>query len=162
MGDVFKAGGKPQWLLGIAAWRLTTMLVFLYPVTVRWGIVGVSALSAIVSIVDFIISMTLVNRIAKTTFGDFARILAPIAALSLVSVVVARLAFWASYGLYPPLALLIAGSVMVIVYAALVLILDSEVRQRMVRILSEIPAGARLVRRIGIQPAPSGSLADDQ
>ncbi len=161
MGDVFKAGGKPHWLLGIAAWRLTTMLVFLYPVTMLWGIVGVSALSAVVSVADFVISIALVNRIAKTTFADFARILAPITALSLVAVGVARLAFAATYGFYPPLALLIAGSVVVVVYALLMLRLDSEVRQRILRILSDVPAGARLVRRLGIQPVASGPLPDD-
>jgi O-antigen/teichoic acid export membrane protein len=152
MGEVFKAGGKPQWLLGIAAWRLTTMLVFLYPVTVRYGIVGVSALSAIVAVVDFGVSVFLVNRIAHTRAADFARILAPTFAMSLVAVVVARLVFALCYDVYPPLALLIAGLTMVVVYAALVLRLDSEVRQRMIGLLSEKAFGVRLLTRLGVTP----------
>ena len=43
MGSVFKATGKPKWLFYIAVWRLCTMAALLYPVTIRWGIVGVSA-----------------------------------------------------------------------------------------------------------------------
>ena len=152
MGDVFKAGGKPQWLTGIAAWRLVTMLVFLYPATVKYGIVGVSALSAIVAIVDYMISMFLVNRLAKTTVGDFARILGPFFGLAIVAVVVAELAFKASYSFYPPLALIIAGVTMVIVYASLVLSLDGEVRTRMVGLMSEVPVGLRLLQRLGIRP----------
>jgi len=152
MGDVYKAGGKPQWLVWIAIWRLTTMLVFLYPVTVTYGIVGVSALSAIVAIVDFVISTFLVNRIVKTGFGDFARILAPIFAMSLVAVAVARLVFAAIYDLYPPFALLVAGAAMVAAYAVIVLIVDAEVRQRLLSLLSEVPIGTRLLRKLGIQP----------
>lgn len=158
MGEVFKAGGKPQWLLGIAAWRLTTMLIFLYPVTVRYGIVGVSALSAVVAVVDFIISVTLVNRIAKTGYGDFARILAPLFALSVASVIVAHLVFSALYSVYPPLALVIAGGVMVIVYGVLILRLDSEVRNRMIGLMSELPIGVRVLERLGVQPRRAGAV----
>lgn len=154
MGDVFKAGGKPQWLLGIAAWRLTTMLVFLYPVTVYFGIVGVSALSAVVSVVDFAISVVLVNRIAKTHVADFFHILAPFFTLSLLAAGVARLVFALSYGVYPPLALLLGGLTMVIVYAVLVWVLDGEVRGRLLGLAGEVPATARLLRRIGVEPRP--------
>jgi O-antigen/teichoic acid export membrane protein len=159
MGDVFKAGGKPQWLLGIATWRLLTMLVFLYPVTTRYGIVGVSALSVIVAVVDFVISALLVGRIVQTGLRDFARILAPGLLLSAVAVGVARLAFAAAYGIYPPLALVIAGATMVTIYAALVLALDSEVRNRLLGLLSEVPAGTRLLRRLGVR-TPAVSPAD--
>ncbi len=157
MGEVFKAGGKPQWLLGIAAWRLTTMLVFLYPVTVRYGIVGVSALSAVVAILDFGISIFLVNRIAHTSAGDFVRILAPIAGMAVAAVIVARTVFALSYDLYPPVALLFAGATMVIVYALLVLRLDGEARNRMIGLLGEVPAGVRLLQRLGIQRRSVGT-----
>lgn len=158
MGDVFKASGKPQWLLGIAAWRLTTMLVLLYPVTVRYGIVGVSALSAVVSVADFIISTYLVNRVVKTSFADFARILTPFAVLSLIAALAARLVFAAAYGFYPPLALLLAAATMVAVYATLTLALDAEVRQRILGLISDVPAGARLLSRAGIRPQVAAPL----
>ena len=47
---------------------------------------------------------------------------------------------------------------MIVVYAALVLALDGEVRRRMLGLISEAPAGMRLLRRLGLQPqtaAPS-------
>jgi O-antigen/teichoic acid export membrane protein len=154
MGDIFKAGGKPQWLFGIAVWRLATMAIFLYPVTVKWGIVGVSALSAVVAIADFAISVLLVNRIAKTRLLDFVRILSPIMGLSLVSVAAARLVFRVASSFYPPLALILAGAHMVIIYAIMVLALDNEVRTRMIRLLGELPAGERLLHRLSIHLPP--------
>jgi len=69
MGNAIKAGGKPQWITAIATWRLTTMAVFLYPATSRYGIVGVGGLSAIVAIVDFGISVWMVGHIVHTTWG---------------------------------------------------------------------------------------------
>lgn len=151
MGDVFKARGKPQWLLGIAAWRLATMAVFLYPVTVYWGIVGVSALSALVAVVDFGISMTLCNRVAGTTYGDFAGILAPVGALSAVSALAGWVVFRLFYGLYPPLALVLGAATMVLGYAALVLRLDGEVRLRLWGMAARVPAAARVGQRLGWQ-----------
>ena len=40
MGTIFQAGGKPQWLTSIAAWRFVTMTALLYP-SIKWaGLVG--------------------------------------------------------------------------------------------------------------------------
>ncbi|PKO24171.1 MAG: hypothetical protein CVU38_00345, partial [Chloroflexi bacterium HGW-Chloroflexi-1] len=75
MGSIFRAMGKPQWLTYIAAWRLTTMLVFLYPVTMRWGIAGVSALSLVVAVVDFVISASLVGRLVTAPWFVYAGLL---------------------------------------------------------------------------------------
>ena len=88
MGDMFKAGGKPQWLLRIAILRLTVMAVLLYPVTTMWGIVGVSAFSALVAVLDFILATYLVNRLAGTTWRDFAVILLPFLVMAVVSAIV--------------------------------------------------------------------------
>ncbi len=71
MGNVYRGGGRPQYLTYIAVWRLTTMALLLYP-AIRWaGIVGVSALSAAVSLVDFVISVTLAHRILHTGWRDY-------------------------------------------------------------------------------------------
>jgi O-antigen/teichoic acid export membrane protein len=158
MGEVFKAGGKPQWLLGIAAWRLATMLILLYPVTVRYGIIGVSVLSALVAIADFVISTFLVNRVARTSFADFGRILAPLFAMSVAAVLVAEIVFRLAYSYYPPLALLLAGLTMITAYIILVLALDGEVRQRMVMLVGEVPIGSRMLRRAGIRPQIASPL----
>ena len=119
MGNVFKGGGKPKWLTGIALWRLTTMALLLYPATLRWGINGVAGLSAIVSIVDFFISGTLANRVINSSWRDYAHILLPILGYSIVSGALG----WAA----PKLAslgrgvwaLLLGGSIMIIAYGVL-------------------------------------------
>jgi O-antigen/teichoic acid export membrane protein len=160
MGPVFKAGGKPQWLVGIATWRLATMLILLYPVTVRYGIVGVSALSAAVAVADLIISATLVNRIISTKMADFVRILSPFLGLSVLSAAIARAVYWALGGIYPPLALLIAAFSMVLVYGVLVWHVDSEARNRIVGLLSEKPVGKLLLRVLHIQALPA-TVADE-
>ena len=136
------------------------MAICLYPVTVRFGIVGVSALSAIVAVVDFIISAALVNRIARTSFADFARILAPLFGLSIAAVIVARIVFGLTYDVYPPLALLIAGATMVVVYALLVLRLDGEVRNRMIGLMSEVAVGVRLLDLVGVAPRRADAMDD--
>jgi len=59
MGSVLKAGGKPHWLVGIATFRLAVMAIGLYPATRYYGITGVSALSSVVAVVDFFISLIL-------------------------------------------------------------------------------------------------------
>ncbi len=152
MGPVFKAGGKPQWLVGIATWRLATMLILLYPATVWYGIVGVSALSAMVAVADLIISAILVNRIISTDMKDFAQILAPFLGLSIVAATIARAVLWALQGIYPPFALLMAGITMVIVYGVLVWRVDSEARNRIVGLLSEVPLGMRVLHMLRIDP----------
>jgi len=128
MGSIFRAMGKPQWLTYIAAWRLVTMLVFLYPVTVRWGINGVSALSVSVAVVDFVISASLVGRLVDAPWRAYARILIPPGAAALAAGLIAH---W----LYPYLPLtkasfnlLAAGTLLVLIYAGLVWLVDHEVR----------------------------------
>ena len=128
MGSIFRAMGKPQWLTYIALWRLTTMLIFLYPVTKRWGINGVSALSAIVAVVDFVISANLVGRLVEAPWRAYARMLIPTGVVALIAGLVAR-------GLYPylplpktALKLIGAGVILVLVYAVLAWLTDRELR----------------------------------
>ncbi len=130
MGNVFKAGGKPKWLMYIAAWRLSMMLVFLYP-AIKWGgIVGVSLFSAVISVIDFGISTILANKIVQAKWGDYARILIPQAVVSVIAVLAGKLVYWNTRGLVRALVRLAgAGVVVVIVYTAIMLIIDPEVRQ---------------------------------
>ena len=72
---VFKAGGKPHWLTYIAVSRLVVMGILLYPAAKYFGIVGVSVLSAVVSVVDFFISAALTNRITRGRLSDYVHAL---------------------------------------------------------------------------------------
>ena len=132
MGPMFQARGKPQWLFYIALWRLITMAALLYP-SIRWGgIIGVSALSAVVSVVDFFISATLVNRLIRAEMMDYARLLLPIFILSVVAGLIGKVAQGALgiAGLRPLWAMLGGGGAMVLAYAALTWWRDGEVREQ--------------------------------
>jgi hypothetical protein len=131
MGTIFQAGGKPQWLTGIAAWRLVTMAALLYPAIVWGGLVGVCVLSAAVAVVDFFISASLVNRILEARLSTYARLLLP---LFLRAGLAGGLGFlverWLlSIGLWDLLALLTGGVVVVLVYGILMWWRDAEMRQ---------------------------------
>jgi O-antigen/teichoic acid export membrane protein len=130
MGSVFKAAGKPKWLLYIATWRLATMGLLLYPATVRWGVVGVSALSAIVSVVDFGVSVVLVNRAIGTSVLDYVKMLAPILVFSTVAAATSRAA---APGLYDLLgktyfSLPVCAVILAVIYGGLLWLTDAELR----------------------------------
>lgn len=141
MGNIFKASGMTKWLTYIALWRLITMLLFLYPATKYYGIVGVSALSAAVSVVDFFISATLVNRIIHARAREYLRVLGPILLVALGSAAVARVAqeqFRATP--HARIAFITALMVMVIVYVAGIWVVNRDMRhkvQAMIRVLGE-------------------------
>ncbi len=135
MGSIFLAMGKPQWLTYIAAWRLTTMLITLYPVTKRWGIEGVSILSAIVAVVDFVISATLVNRLVDAPWRAYVQRVGPPTLAALAAGLAAR-------GLYPylqlgkasptagmiSLRLMAVGVLLVLCYAGLLWLVEPHFR----------------------------------
>lgn len=159
MGNVFRGMGKPQWLTYIALWRLVTMLAALYPVAKTWGINGVAALSAIVAVIDFVISATLVNRLIRTPISAYASVFLPTGLASLIAGVIA-------HGLYPhlPLAramyrLPAAGALLVLLYAAFIWLLDPQFRAA---VRSGLRAGLRLVRaRVNRRVGPGGPSAGD-
>jgi len=133
MGNVFKAGGKPKWLTYIALWRLGMMLIFMYP-AIKWGgIVGVSLFSAVVSVIDFAVSIVLANRIIHASWGKYVRILVPQGIASVIAVLAGKVVYWETRGLTRALVRLGGAAVaVVIVYAAIMLAIDPEVR-RLVR-----------------------------
>jgi O-antigen/teichoic acid export membrane protein len=159
MGNVFRAMGKPQWLTYIAVWRLATMLVFLYPVVKLWGIVGVSAFSTGVAVVDFWISGTLTGRLVDAPWRAYARILLPTGAAALAAGIVVQ---W----LYPTLQLprtwqnlVTAGILIVVLYAVLVWLTDPQFRQA---VRSAFLAMHRLLRQqrgdgstVAVEPPPA-------
>jgi len=130
MGNVFKAGGQPKWLTYIALWRLTMMLIFLYP-SIQWGgIVGVSLFSAIISVIDFGISVFLANKIIHASWGKYVQILVPQGVASVIAVLAGKLVYWNTWGLTRAIVRLgAAGVAVVIVYAGIMWAIDPEVRQ---------------------------------
>lgn len=138
MGSVFKAGGKPNWLTYIALWRLGMMGIFLYPATRYYGIVGVSVLSAIISIADFIISAALTNKLIYGRFIDYIGALWLPTVLSISSALLATWLYGHMAGRHDFIALVVAGASMVIVYGLLVLGLDKDVRHFIANLLLDV------------------------
>lgn len=135
MGSIFKAGGRPNWLTYIALWRLATMGIFLYPATKYYGIVGVSVLSAIVAVVDFLISAALTNKLIYGRLVDYIQALWLPIVLSVLSALLATWSYARMAGRHDFIALVMAGALMVIVYGLFVLILDKEARRFIMNLL---------------------------
>jgi O-antigen/teichoic acid export membrane protein len=128
MGSVFRAAGKPHWLTYIAVWRLSVMGIFLYPATRYYGIVGVSVLSSVVSIVDFVISATLTSSVIHGKLVDYVRALWLSGVVSLLSAAAGLWSYQHMSGAHDFIALVLAGSVMMGIYALFVLLIDTETR----------------------------------
>lgn len=137
MGIIFQSGGKPQWLSSIALWRLVTMAALLYP-AIRWGgLIGVCVLSAVVAMVDFVISATMVNKIVQARMATYVRLLTPLFVYSLVAAAIGYGAeqVLLSLGVWAVAALVIAGAVVLAVYGLLAWWRDKQVRAEGTKLL---------------------------
>jgi len=144
MGSVFKAGGKPNWLTSIAIARLVVMGILLYPAAKYFGIVGVSVLSMVVSIVDFVVSTALTNRIIHGNVIDYVNALWAPCLFSLLSAVLARWSYERIVaGGYGFISLVMAGLLMVLLYGVLVFVFDRDVRQFVLSSLSTLESVGR-------------------
>ena len=129
-----------------------TMLMFLYPATKRYGIDGVSALSAIVAVVDFVISASLVGRLVAAPWGAYARMLIP---TSLIAAIACGAARWVYPAMpFPKTALNLAstGLLLVLIYATLAWAMDRELRDT-ARSLTRQALNLYRQRALGGRPA---------
>jgi len=129
MGNVFKVGGKPKWLFYIASLRLAVMAVCLYPAIKYRGVVGVSALSAIVAVIDFFLSVYLTNRILHASWKRYARLLVP---MFVTSVATALFGHWVYLRIWefvhPFVSLPLTGGLAALLYFSVMYAYDPEVR----------------------------------
>ena len=146
MGSVFKAGGKPVWLTYIALLRLVVMALFLYPATKYFGVVGVSVLSAGVSVADFLLSSYLTNRIVRGSWLDYVRALALQLVLALVSAALAKFSYARMAGGHGFIALATGTILMGVSYSLAVFMLDGHVGRLVLGLLTDAgEAGRRLL-----------------
>jgi len=143
MGNVFKAGGKPQWLTYMALLRLAEMGIFLYPAVLYHGIIGVSVLSAAVSVLDFVLSAALTNQIVHGTLTDYLRALGPATLFSLLVTAVGLWAYAHMASAHGLIALLVTAALMVTLYAVLVMLFDSDVRALVLGVLQRLDRAGR-------------------
>jgi len=148
MGNIYRALGKPQWLTYLATWRLITMGVLLIP-SIWWGgIVGVSILSAVVAVVDFIIAAWLLNRLLGSGYKLWFRRLGPIFLISGVSAGVAFLVMQVAPAPHRLVPFLLASIVMVSIYAALSWFFEPIFRRITLGVLNRIGPTRGLAARL--------------
>ncbi len=129
MGNVFKAGGKPKWLLYVATARLLVMGALLYPVVDKYEINGVAGLSAVVSVLDFALSAYLTNRILRASWKLYVQILVPMAIASIGTTLLSRQVYlWLSGYLHPFVALPLSGGLAILSYLVLMCLYDPQIR----------------------------------
>lgn len=147
MGGILKAGGKPHWLARIAAIRLVAMVGLLYPATVQYGILGVAVLSAAVSLVDFVASTWMVNRIIHARATDYVSMLLPPFVIAVGAAGVARaifpyLSFMKGYYSLP-----LAGAIMMGVYGVVLWVADPDARHMVRSTCNDVWQRGRLILR---------------
>ena len=130
MGNVFKAGGRPKWLVGVATWRLATMAIFLYP-AIKWrGVLGVAQLSVAIALVDFGISVVLTNRIVHASWRRYASILVPMIVVAVGTTLISyQLYQWLEPRLHPFISMPLCGALALGSYLAILWTFDKELRQ---------------------------------
>ena len=157
MGSIFRAMGKPQWLTSIALWRLITMVVTLWVVLVPLGlgIKGVSWLSLVVAVIDFVICAVLVNRLMAAPAIAYVHRIVPALTAALTAGFIAHWLYPRLPLPRPSLRLLAAGVLLVMLYAILVWLIDPPFR-------ATLRMGAAALRRLPAQrsrsvPTPEAS-----
>ncbi len=149
MGNIYRSLGKPQWLTYLATWRLVTMLVLLIPSILWGGIVGVSILSAVVAVIDFIIAAWMVNRLLGGGYRPYIRRLGPIFLISGVSVGIAFLAMQVTPSTYRLLPFLVATLVMILIYSLLSWFFEPLFRRITIGMLNYMGPTRALAARLG-------------
>ena len=129
MGPIMRAMGKPQWLSALALWRFITMAVLLYPAILWKGIIGVSILSALVAVVDFGIAAWMTKQLIGGRYRTYIRILGPSLAAATLSALIAWLALPYLPSPHRLIPFLIAGVIMMALYAVIMWWADSLFRQ---------------------------------
>ncbi|MGB2771493.1 MAG: hypothetical protein WBF31_04165, partial [Anaerolineae bacterium] len=92
------------------------------------GVVGVSALSAIVAVVDWFISAWLCNKVIGASLRMYGRLLLPALAFAILSAAITFGLRTLLFGEASLLSLLFSGAVAMTLYAGLTLAADSELR----------------------------------
>ncbi|MFH1085053.1 MAG: polysaccharide biosynthesis C-terminal domain-containing protein, partial [Chloroflexota bacterium] len=129
MGNVFKAGGRPKWLLYIAAWRLATMAALLYPAIRFAGINGVAGLSALVAIVDFVLSLVLTNRILRAPWRRYSETLVPMLLAAVGTTMLCHQGYlYIGHSLHPFIGLPLMGGLALAIYGGLMYLYDPDLR----------------------------------
>ena len=131
MGNIWRALGKPHWLSALALGRFVIMAALLYP-ALQWnGIVGVSILSAVISVIDLGVAAWGGNRLMGGGYWAYVRHLGPTLLAAGLSAGIGLLLLPlvsrqpVPYRLVP---FMVAGTAMTLAYILLMWIVDGDFR----------------------------------
>ena len=71
MGPVFQATGKPRFLFNIAVLNLVLFCIFVYPLTIAYGLVGISIAGTLPQSIIFIIVVMKLKDVLPIKTSDF-------------------------------------------------------------------------------------------
>jgi len=125
VGALFKSKGKPQVVLYLTSFKLILLILIIYPLTIRYGILGTSIASALVAIV---ISMNAMPLVARMLECSVTVILKPLTGPSIAAVIMVLTLFSLKFtGWFAPNIL---SLIILIVIGALVYVLGLYVFDR--------------------------------
>lgn len=122
-GNVFMALGKTKYLFANAAISLILVAVFLYPVTIHYGITGVAGLYSAVWVVGVIILIVWLKRLINLNPGDLASLiwkplLASLISMAPVKALSGKIELSTIYILIPAIL------IMIILYFVIIALID--------------------------------------
>jgi len=74
-GPIFYSVGKPEILTKLQSFQLILLMIFLYPFTTKWGILGTSLAVVLASAVANIVVFFKVTRVIQCTIWSFTKVL---------------------------------------------------------------------------------------
>jgi lipopolysaccharide exporter len=124
VGALFNAKGKPQIPFYLVIFKLILLALMIYPLTVRYGILGTSVASALVAVIISMNAMPLVARALECKISMVLRpLVGPFAATGMMvsSLLLLKLSGWFNPNFFSLMTLVIVG---VLVYALSLYMID--------------------------------------
>lgn len=128
-GSIFQATGRPEILLKTSFLQLIAMLLLIYPLVIRYGIVGVGLAVTIPIFIQTIVQVYIVHRILHMNFKDVYITMFPTCLSSIIMTICLFLLKNKVYGLfhiYSVNALLLSVITGIIIYTTILCILDKN------------------------------------
>lgn len=138
-GSIFQATGKPEILLKTSFIQLIAMVVLMYPLVIRYGIVGVSIAVTIPIVAQTIVQVYIVHRLIRMNFRDIYVPMFPICLSSFIMVICLCLFInniCSLFYTYFVFALILSILISFIIYITILCVLDRNLIQDIKEIIT--------------------------
>lgn len=122
-GPLFVAVGRPQMATKLQLMLLFLLAIFIYPLSIKWGILGTSLAVLAASIFPNFAAFCFLKKMGTSKLGGIARVLLPpcLATLALILLIASLRAFWTSATVMKFIVSMIIG---VVIYIFLIYLSD--------------------------------------